>query len=144
MIFSKVSPYADPVSVSLRFKSKRSKTVIFRRNTDFSSKIRIFRRKYGFFVTKTDFFVIPLSNRARALRTPPNARLLFFVSRDGSSVGADLESKMSDLKFRPEIAFFVENPYFPQKSRFFKKGTPVSYGALVKAKKSDFSRRIFW
>ena len=59
-----------------------------------------FRRKYGIFVTKTDFFVIPLSNRARALRTPPNARLLFFVSRDGSSVGADLESKMSDLKIR--------------------------------------------
>ena len=72
----------------------------------FSSKNQIFRQKSRFFVEKTDFFVIPLANRAGALRTPPNARLLFFVSRDESSVGADLESKMSDLKFRPKIAHF--------------------------------------
>ncbi len=69
----------------------------FVENTDFSSKIRIFSSKIRIFFEKADFFVIPLANRAGALRTPPNARLLFFVSRDESSVGADFESKNENL-----------------------------------------------
>ena len=118
----------------------------FVKNTDFSLKILIFRRKVRPFSENVSSapidlrLCVPIRNHIwrKGFRRNRITANKFYFSDDWFFTPKNALKIMFSSRIR---VFFQTNPCFPKKS---KNGPTVSYGGVVKAKKNFRSSENFW